>query len=75
MAAQGGFPGFGMGALRCRIFRHYRPTVLEALRYGDRALAEAHPGLGDAPVVAWFHWRRGRLESEPWGSWGVGSGD
>ena len=71
MMAQGGIPVFGTAAMRCRIFRHYRPLVLEALRYGDRALAKAHPQLCDASVVALFHWRRGRVESEPWGCWGA----
>jgi hypothetical protein len=70
MMAQGGLPIFGTGAMRCNIFRRYRPMVLEALGYGDRAFAEAHPELDDAPVVARFHWRRGRVESEPWGRWG-----
>jgi hypothetical protein len=70
MTAQGGLPVFGTGAMRCNIFRRYRPTVLEALGYGDRVFAEAHPELDDALVVARFHWRRGRVESEPWGRWG-----
>ena len=70
MMAQGGLPIFGTGAMRCNIFRRYRPMVLEALGYGDRAFTEAHPELDDAPVVARFHWRRGRVESEPWGRWG-----
>lgn len=69
MAAQGGLPVFGTGAMRCDIFRRYRPLVLEALRYGDRAFADAHPELDDAPVVAWFRWRHGRVQSEPWGRW------
>jgi len=70
MAAQGGLPLFGTGAMRCRIFRHYRPLVLEALRYGDREFTGAHSQLDEAPVVARFHWRRGRVESEAWGHWG-----
>lgn len=70
MAAQGGLPLFGSGVMRCRIFRHYRPMVLAALRRADAALSEAHPGLDEAPVVAHFHWRRGRVESESWGRWG-----
>ena len=36
----------------------------------DAALAAARPELDEAPVVARFHWRRGRVESEPWGRWG-----
>jgi hypothetical protein len=70
MAAQGGLPVFGTGAMRRRIFCHYRPLVLSALRYGDRAFAEAHPELDEAPVVARFHWRSGRDDREPWGRWG-----
>ena len=70
LMAQGGLPVFGTGAMRCDIFRRYRPMVLGAMRYGDRALAEVHPELDAAPVVALFHWRRGRDESEPWGLWG-----
>lgn len=70
MAAQGGLPVFGTGAMRCRIFRSYRPLVLGAMRYADAPLSAAEPGLDDAPVIARFHWRRGRVESEPWGRWG-----
>jgi len=70
MMAQGGLPLFGSGAMRCRIFRHYRPMVLAALRHGDRAFAAAHPELDRAPVTARFHWRRGREETESWGTWG-----
>ncbi len=69
MAAQGGLPVFGTAAMRCRIFRHYRPLVLEALQYGDRALTQAHPELDGAPVVARFRWRRGRVDNESWGEW------
>jgi len=70
MTAQGGLPLFGTASMRCEIFRHYRPMVLGAMRHGDEAFAEAHPELDDAPVVAWFHWRAGRDESEAWGRWG-----
>jgi hypothetical protein len=70
MAAQGGLPVFGSGAMRCRIFRRYRAMVLGAMRYGDRLLAEAHPGLDGAPAWARFHWRHGRVESEAWGHFG-----
>jgi len=70
MMAQGGLPVFGTGKMRCNIFRHYRPMVLGAMCYADAALAAVRPGLDVAPVVARFHWRRGRVESEPWGRWG-----
>jgi hypothetical protein len=70
MMAQGGLPIFGTGAMRCRIFRHYRPLVLGAMRYADAPFSAAHPELDDASVVGCFHWRRGRVEREAWGRWG-----
>jgi hypothetical protein len=70
MMAQGGVPVFGTGAMRRDIFRRYRPLVLGAMRHGDGALAEAHPELDKAPVVARFHWRDDRGDTEPWGAWG-----
>lgn len=70
MAAQGGLPIFGTGAMRCDIFRGYRPVVVGAIHYGDRGLTEAHPMLDDAPVVARFTWRDGRVTSEEWGRFG-----
>lgn len=65
MTAQGGLPFFGTARMRCAIFRHYREMVLEALQRGDRGLREAHPEVAGAPIVACFHWRRGRVEREP----------
>ncbi len=72
MAAQGGLPVFGTGALRRRIFVHVRPLVLASLRYGDRAFTAAHPELAAAPVIARFSWRDGRDDHETWGLWGDG---
>jgi hypothetical protein len=69
MAAQGGLPFFGTARMRVNIFRRYRELVLDAMRSADAALSAAHPELRAAPVVARFHWRRGRVESEDWGSW------
>ena len=69
MAAQGGLPVFGTARMRVGIFRRYRGLVLETLRTADAAQTAAHPGLAGAPVVARFHWRRGRVESEDWGRW------
>jgi hypothetical protein len=69
MMAQGGLPFFGTAAMRCRIFRHYREMVLEALQCGDRGLAAAHPEVAAAPIIACFHWRHRREEREPWGTW------
>ncbi|MEE4274955.1 MAG: staygreen family protein [Thermoleophilia bacterium] len=70
MMAQGGVPLFGTGAMRRGIFRRYRPMVLGAMRHGDGALAAAHPELDEAPVLARFHWRDDRRDTEPWGTWG-----
>lgn len=70
MMAQGGVPLFGTAAMRCAIFRRYRDLVLDALRYADQDLSRAHPDLERAPIVACFHWRRGRRECESWGLWG-----
>jgi len=70
MAAQGGVPLFGTGAMRCDIFRRYRPMVLGAMRYGDRSLVEAIPELDDAPVLASFDWRDGHSTEESWGRFG-----
>lgn len=67
MMAQGGLPLFGTGAMRCSIFRHYRPLVLRAICRGDREFLDAHEERGEAPVIACFHWRRGRTECESWG--------
>lgn len=70
MAAQGGLPLFGTARMRVSIFRRYRDLVLEALRTGDAGLTAALPEVREAPVVARFHWRRGRAEREDWGRWG-----
>ena len=71
MAAQGGLPFFGTGAMRRDIFRRYRTMVLAALRHGDRLFSQAHPELADAPVMARFAWRDGREDTEAWGRWGA----
>lgn len=70
MAAQGGLPVFGTARMRVGIFRRYRDLVLDALRTGDSALSAAYPEVRRAPIVARFHWRRGREEREGWGRWG-----
>jgi hypothetical protein len=70
MMAQGGLSVFGTGAMRRDIFRRYRSMVLGAMRHGDGAFAEAHPELDQAPVVARFHWRDDRRDTEPWSTWG-----
>lgn len=67
MMAQGGLPVFGTGSMRRGIFRYYRPVVLDAIGTADARLLAEHPELADAEVIARFHWRRGRSESESWG--------
>jgi len=62
---------FGTPGLRRRIFRHYRPLMLAALRHGDAAFIAAHPELDVAEVVAVFHGRGRRCERESWGALGA----
>lgn len=58
---------FGPATWRDTIFHHELPLVLEALRYGDRALYEAHPELDQAPIQVYLHARQARLDRvEPW---------
>ena len=59
----------GTPRMRIAIFRRELPLVLEALRFGDRALYDAHPELDQAPVWVHFHatqWRYDRTEA--WGT-------
>jgi hypothetical protein len=67
MMAQGGLPIFGTASMRQRIFRYYRPLVLDAIATADARLLAKHPDLAHAEVIAHFHWRRGRVETESWG--------
>jgi hypothetical protein len=63
--------GLVVGTARWRdaIFRHELPLVLEALRYGDRALYAAHPALDGAPIWVHFHSPRPAYDRvEPWGT-------
>jgi hypothetical protein len=64
---------FGTARLRDRIFRRVLPLVLEALRYGDRALYDAHPELDQAPIRVHFHARlaRWRTRYDRVESWGI----
>ena len=63
----GGFV-VGWPGLRDRIFRHELPLVLQALRFGDRALYRAHPELDFAPIWVHFHARQPRFGVEEiWG--------
>jgi hypothetical protein len=63
--------GIVVGPARWRdaILQHELPLVLEALRYGDRALYEAHPELDQAPIQVHLHARQARLDRVD--SWGV----
>ena len=63
--------GLAIGPARWRyeIFQRELPLVLEALRYGDRALFDARPELDQAPI--WVHFRavQARYDRrEPWGT-------
>ncbi len=64
----GGFV-FGSAALRDRIFRHYLPLALEALRYGDRELFAAHSQLDDAFI--WVHFKATAPRYHVTERWGV----
>ncbi len=59
----------GPAGWRDAIFRKELPLVLEALRFGDRALFDAHPELDQAPIQVHFHARQSRYDRvEPWGT-------
>jgi hypothetical protein len=62
--------GLVVGSARWRdaIFRRELPLVLEALRFGDRHLFDAHPGLDRAPIQIHFRARQARYDrTETWG--------
>jgi hypothetical protein len=62
--------GLVLGTARWRygIFKYHLPIVLEAFRYGDRPLFEAHPDLDRAPVKVHFHSSIDRYNKlENWG--------
>jgi hypothetical protein len=46
---------FGTAKFRNSIFRSELPLVLEAIRYGDKALFEKNPELDHIPVYIHFH--------------------
>ncbi len=61
----------GSAAWREAIFRRELPLVLEAVRFGDRALVEAHPELDRASVWVHFHGSKPNHDpGEPWGTFG-----
>jgi hypothetical protein len=58
----------GSAGWRYAIFRRELPLVLEAFRFGDRALFEARLELGQAPIWVHFHAARPRYDQiERWG--------
>ena len=60
---------FGTAAMRDGIFRSELPLVLEALRYGDRALFAAQPDLDSAPLWVHFHAAQPKYNRvEQWGT-------
>jgi len=64
----GGFV-FGAAKWRYNIFRHELPLVLEAIRYGDRALFEQNPKLDNTPVLIHFKSTYRRFDKvENWGT-------
>jgi hypothetical protein len=64
----GGFV-IGWAGLRDAIFRRELPLVLEALRFGDRALFDAHTELDHAPIWVHFHAKQPRYNVvESWGT-------
>lgn len=63
----GGFV-FGWGGMRNGIFRRELPLALEAIRFGDRSLLEAHPALDKAGVSVQFQAVQPRYcVTESWG--------
>jgi hypothetical protein len=64
----GGFV-FGTARFRHRIFQSELPLVLEAIRYGDRALFEEKPELDNVHVLVHFHSTKSRFNKvENWGT-------
>ncbi|MFP3898589.1 MAG: staygreen family protein [Dehalococcoidia bacterium] len=64
----GGFV-FGPARWRYSIFQSELPLVLEAIRYGDRALFQRHPEIDAAPVLIHFHSTNSRFHKvEDWGT-------
>ena len=58
-----GTPGW-----RDEIFRRELPLVLEAFRFGERGLFDAHPALDQSPVLVHFHATQPSLNRvEHWG--------
>ena len=63
--------GLVLGSARFRytILRRELQLVLEAFRFGDRMLFEAHPELDRAPIWVHFHSTRSRYDrTQRWGT-------
>jgi len=63
--------GFVLGTAKWRynIFHSELPLVLEAIRYGDRALFEQNPQLDKTPILVHFQSTNGRFNKvEDWGT-------
>ena len=59
---------FGWAGMRKGIFHSELPLALEGIRFGDRALVEAHPALDRASVSVRFHAAQERYDvKEAWG--------
>ena len=64
----GGFL-LGSAGWRDSIFREHMPMVLQAFRYGDRALFQSHPGLDNAQIYIHFHATQTKFNrNENWGT-------
>lgn len=58
----------GTAGWRFAIFQQELPLVLEAFRFGDRALFESQPALDSAPIQVHFHATQPRYNRiEQWG--------
>ncbi|HUV26023.1 MAG TPA: staygreen family protein [Anaerolineales bacterium] len=58
----------GTAKWRYSIFRQHMPMVLEAFRYGDRKLFEAHPDLDRSTIYVHFHSDKNQYNHiEEWG--------
>jgi hypothetical protein len=65
----GGWLALGGASMRDGIFRRELPLVLEAFRFGDRALFVARPELDQAPVWVHFESTNARYQKvEHWGT-------
>jgi hypothetical protein len=64
----GRLPTLGSARMRFAIFERELPLVLEALRFGDRHLFEAHCELDRSSILVHFHARQARFNRvEPYG--------